>query len=315
MTGFKSYFYKWVEQYLFFPNFFQKLVSVALFPFTILYCVVVAYKRTTAKPIDFGIPIISVGNLIVGGSGKTPVTIALASQVIKKKVAIILRGYGRKSKGLIVVSNDSKILEDVDTSGDEALVLAKSLPSATIIVSENRKEAIVKALELGAKIVFLDDGYRHHDIKKTDILLRPEIEPTNIFCLPSGGYRETKMMYSFADIVLIEEEDFKREVTFSHNNAILETLPSDIILLTAISKPQRLLKFLPKNIKVISYPDHYYFMESDIDELMANYGNSYIVTTLKDYVKLEKFKMKRIILMNLGVTIDEEKVAKLMLNN
>ncbi len=300
--------HKWIEQYLFFPNAFQRLISLALLPLTVLYCVVTAFKRTSAKAHYFGIPVISIGNLIVGGSGKTPVAIALAKD--KKDVCIVLRGYGRKSKGLHIVSNKGKILCDIDTSGDEAMLLADSLPNATIIVSENRSKAVVKARELGCKVVFLDDGYSHHQLQKFDIIIRPEIEPTNIFCLPSGGYRETKMMYAFADMILKDGTDFKRIVTFKKDNKTIEELPQNIVLLTAISKYERLLKFLPKDIKVISYPDHHYFTQEDLEQLKTEYPNFNIITTQKDFVKLKQFNLKNIYIMDLEIKINQDKIIK-----
>ncbi len=305
MIGSKS-LHKWIEQYLFFPNAFQRLISLAFLPLTVFYCMVTAFKRTSAKPLYFGIPVISIGNLIVGGTGKTPVAIALAKD--RKNVAIVLRGYGRKSEGLHIVSNKGKILCDIDASGDEAMLLAKSLPNATIIVSENRSKAVVKAKELGCEVVFLDDGYNKHQLEKFDILIRPEIEPTNIFCLPSGGYRETKMMYAFANMILRDGIDFQRIVTFKHNNKVIEKLPSNIVLLTAISKHERLLKFLPSNVKVVSYSDHYYFTKKDIEELKAKYPNYDIVTTQKDEVKLVQFKLSNLYIMHLEIQIDQEKI-------
>ncbi|MEA3384525.1 MAG: tetraacyldisaccharide 4'-kinase [Campylobacterota bacterium] len=300
---------KWVEQYLFFPNPFQKIVSICMFPLTIIYCVITAYKRISKKPFDFGIPIISIGNLVVGGTGKTPLAIALAKD--KKDAAIILRGYGRESKGLFVVSKNGKILEDVKTSGDEAMVLALSLPKATIIVSENRVDGILKARELGSKVVFLDDGYSKHEILKYDILIRPKEEPTNIFCLPSGGYRDTKMMYAFTDLVLKDSEDFQRIVTFKKNGITINELPKKLLLLTAISKPNRLLEFLPNDIKVESFADHYNFTKDDIDNIQKTYQNYSIVTTLKDMVKLEKFKIDNIYLMDLEILINDESKSKI----
>lgn len=297
----KRFLNLWIEQYLFFPNPFQRLISIAFFPITILYCIVVAYKRISANPIDFGLPIISVGNLVVGGSGKTPVTIALAKD--KEDAFIILRGYGRASKGLVVVSQNGEILQSVSSSGDEAMVLARSLPKASVIVSENRVEAILKAKELGAKIIFLDDGYRHHNIKKFDILIRPEKEPTNLFCLPSGGYRETKMMYAFVPVVLRDGEDFKRIVIFKQNGAILEELPSSIVLLTAISKPQRLLKYLPKNTPLEAFVDHHSFTQNELENLIQKYPNHQFVVTLKDMVKLEQFNLTNLILMDLSIDL------------
>ena len=299
-----SYLTAWIEQYLFFPNILQKLISVCMFPFTIIYCIVVAYKRTSSRAFDFGINVVSIGNLVVGGSGKTPITIALAKK--EENPAIVLRGYGRSSKGMYVISKNGQILEDISTSGDEAMLLAKTLKNATIIVSENRANGVIKAKELGCNIVFLDDGYRHHNIKKFDILIRPKDEPTNLFCLPSGGYKETKMMYSFVPLVLKDGVDFKRIVSFSRNGEKVNTLPSKIILLSAISKPNRLLEYLPANTKTISYYDHYNYTQSDIDNIKSKYPQYTIVTTQKDMVKLEKFNIENIIQMDLDIDIIKE---------
>lgn len=306
-----SFFVQWVEHYLFFPTTFQRLIGVLLLPLTVVYCVVTAYKRLSKKPINFGIPVISVGNLLVGGTGKTPVIISLVKD--KKDVAVILRGYGRDSKGLFVISNNGKILKDIKVSGDEAMLLAQSLPNSTIIVSEDRTKAILKAQELGCKIIFLDDGYGHHEILKYDVLLRPrsENEPTNIFCLPTGGYRDSKMMYSFADMVLVEQKDFKRLVQFTFNNKVVRNLPEKIVLLTAISKANRLLEYLPKNIETIIYPDHHNFIQEDIDNLYLKYPNYNIVATAKDMVKLDKFNLENIYLMDLEVEIEKNEIEKI----
>lgn len=306
LTFFKSFLIKWIEQYLFFPTPFQRLVGILLFPFTILYCVITAYKRLSKKTINLGVPVISVGNLLVGGTGKTPVIISLAKE--RENVAVVLRGYGRVSKGLYVISNNGKILENIQTSGDEAMLLAQSLPNATVIVSENRTDGVLKARELGCKVVFLDDGYRHHEIKKFDILIRPKEEPTNIFCLPSGGYRDTKMMYAFADIVLRENQDFKRVVTFKKDGKIVEILPENIILVTAISKAYRLLEYLPKNISTVIFEDHHNFTQEDINMITTKYPDSAIITTAKDMVKLEQFNLENFYLMDLEVHIENKAV-------
>lgn len=255
-----------------------------------------------AKPIDFGIPIISVGNIIVGGSGKTPVTINLASKY--ENVCIILRGYGRASKGLQIVSLNGKIQVDVKTSGDEAMLLANSLPKATIIVSEDRVKAILKAKELGCKIIFLDDGFSKYQISKFNILLRPKDEPRNIFCLPSGGYREPKGFYAQADIELLEGTDFKRVINIKKDGKISE-LPTKTILITAISKPKRLLEYLPKDIKMISFPDHYSFTKEDISKIQEENKDFAIITTGKDFVKLKEFNIKNLYLMDLEIEISE----------
>lgn len=253
--------------------------------------------------MDFDIPIISIGNIIVGGSGKTPITIELASKY--ENACVILRGYGRSSKGLQIVSLNGDIKVDVTVSGDEAMLLAKSLKKATIIVSENRIEAILKAKELGSKIIFLDDGFSKYSISKFDILLKPQYQPTNNFCLPSGGYREPKSFYKKANIVLQEGKDFKRVITIKKDENIKE-LPAKTILLTAISKPKRLLEFLPKNIKMISFPDHHNFTKEEILDIQNEYKDYAILTTGKDMVKLKEFNLENLYLMDLCIKIDKK---------
>ena len=263
---------------------------------------IILLKRTFAKEIDLGIPVISIGNIIVGGSGKTPLAIKLASNY--ENSCVILRGYGRESKGLFVVSKFGEILVDTKTSGDEAMLLAKSLPKATIIVSEDRVKAILKAKELDCKIVFLDDGFSKYHIKKFNILLRPKKEPTNIYCLPSGGYREPKGLYACADLELKEASDFNRIITFKKDfkEAVL---PEKILLLTAISKPKRLLEFLPEDTKMVSFPDHYSFTNDDIKKIQEEYKDYAIVTTGKDLVKLEKFNIENLYLMDLNIELNK----------
>ena len=270
---------------------------------------IIFIKRVMAKQIEFDIPVISVGNIIVGGSGKTPVTINLASKY--ENACVVLRGYGRASKGLFVVSINGKIQVDVKTSGDEAMLLANSLPKATIIVSENRIKAILKAKELGCKIVFLDDGFSKYKISKFNILLRPKNEPTNIFCLPSGGYREPKGFYAQADIELLEGTDFKRVISIKKDGKVKE-LPSKTLLLTAISKPKRLLEYLPKDIKMISFPDHHTFTKEEIFSIQKEYEEYAILTTGKDLVKLKEFNIKNLYLMDLEIEISKDVNFSLM---
>jgi tetraacyldisaccharide 4'-kinase len=303
MPGYKQILNRWVERYLFYPNIFMQLVSILLFPLTIVYCFVVAIKRQIAKPVDFQIPIVSIGNIIVGGSGKTPVTISLASRFIKS--AVILRGYGRSSKGLVVVSKWGKIDVDVDKSGDEAMVFAKSLPKSLVIVSEDRAKAIQKAKDMKAKIIFLDDAFSKYNILKYDILLRPnpKDEPTNLFCLPSGGYREPKMNYIYSNKVLVDGIDFKRVVKYTKDGEVIDILPKNTVLLSAISKPDRLLEYLPKNIKSVFFEDHHTFTKDEIETLQKKYLDYSIVTTQKDGVKLDSFGIDYI-LMELSIDID-----------
>jgi len=289
--------YFWIEEYLFYPKPSQKLLSYLLLPITFFYCMIIFLKNYLSKAKDFQIPIISIGNLIVGGSGKTPLTIALAKD--HKKVCVILRGYGRISKGLIVVSEYGDIKCDLKSSGDEAMMLAKALPKALIIVSEDRKKAIKKAKDMGAKLIFLDDGYSKKDILKFDILIKPHLAKINSFCLPSGPYREPRSNYPKADLLLIEGEDFKREVKIKNKK-------ENMIFITAISKPKRLDPYLPQNIQKFYFPDHYDFKEDEIRTLMIRSGANSILTTQKDAVKLERLGFELSIL-SLDLKIDPKK--------
>jgi len=240
---------------------------------------------------------VSIGNLVVGGSGKTPFTIAVAKKF--EKSAIVLRGYKRKSSGLYVISNGGEIFEDVNISGDEAMLYAKSLPHSIVIVSEDRVEGIKKAKELGASIVFLDDGYGKHFIKKLDFIL--ESDTKNSFCLPSGPYRE-KLWRGKDAIIIKEDEDFFRKVS------ILDA-SEKMILITAISKPWRLDKWLPSTVIEKKYfPDHYAFEKKEISEIFERSGATSIVTTPKDAVKMEGFNLP-LSIMELDIEVSADIIS------
>ena len=142
-----------LEDYIFYPNSFHKILSIVLYPLSFIYKIallIVDIKYKFKKKHKFPIPIVSIGNLIVGGSGKTPLIIKLASNY--KDSVVILRGYKRQTKDTLIVDiNDKKAIQNY---GDEAVLLANSLPNSLIIVSINRIEGIKKAIQLNKKIVF-----------------------------------------------------------------------------------------------------------------------------------------------------------------
>jgi len=295
----------WVEAYLFYPtSFFQRLLSYCLLPISAIYCTIVLLKRfgNRHKKLFFTVPIISIGNLTIGGNGKTPFCIALAKEY--SNVAIVLRGYGRKSHGLILVSDNGKIMCDTMASGDEAMLYAKSLPQATVIVSEDRVEAIRFAKKRGAKIIFLDDGFSKSHITKIDILIKPTPEPTNSFCLPSGPYREPRFLYKYANLVISEGSDFTRHVEVLN--------PTEkMLLVTAISKPSRLDSYLPENvIAKIAFEDHYMYNEKELITLLHEHNATSILTTQKDAVKMATFDIPLSIL-KLEVAISPKTKTKI----
>lgn len=268
-----------IERYFFAPSTPQKILAFCLLPFSILYCAIATLKRKFARFYDFGIPIISVGNLVLGGSGKSPFIIEIAKDY--QESCVILRGFGRKSKGLKIVSIQGNIQADVQSVGDEAIMLAKALNHSSVIVSENRKNAILKAKELGAKVIFLDDGFRFN-FKKLNILLQPKLEPYFDFCIPSGGYREHKSAYKSADILAKESIDYERKVQ-------LLSPTKRMLLLTAIANPSRLDDYLPNVVGKIILKDHSFFDKTTILEEYAKLNATSLLVTQKDATKLEEF--------------------------
>ena len=258
------------------------------------------FRFKSKKEEDFGVKVISVGNLSVGGSGKTPLVTALAAHY--QNSAIVLRGYGRDSKGLHVVKDKHGILCDVKTSGDEAMIYAKKLHNTIVIVSEDRKKGIVKAKEMGAKIIFLDDAYSKHDIKKLDLLI--EVKTTNNRCFPSGAFRE-KLWQGKKAIVLKDGIDFKRVVE-------VKNATKRMSLVTAIARPQRLDLFLPEVLNKNYFPDHHSFSKQELENIFLHDNAESLLVTYKDFVKVESFGMT-LSLLDLHVEV-EDKVYKIINN-
>ncbi len=258
-------------------------------------------RRVLVTKKDFGLPIVSIGNLIVGGSGKTPFVIALASRY--KNVTIVSRGYGRKSRGLVEVSREGEILVDVTQSGDEAMLMAISLSQASVIVSEERHKAIALAKKKGAKLIILDDGFNRVEIKKFEILLEPK-SIKNYLPFPSGAFREFWFNRMYADVIAKEEEDFRREVSF-------EDLNDKMVLVTAISNPARLDNYLPKGVvKKVYREDHAYFTEQEISKILEEAKATSLLCTSKDKVKMQDFKLP-ISEMKLKLVIKDEIFKKI----
>ncbi|WP_281950972.1 tetraacyldisaccharide 4'-kinase [Nitrosophilus kaiyonis] len=289
----------WIEGYFYNPSILQRAVSILFLPLTAIYCTVVITKRVLCKSKDFDIPIISIGNLTVGGSGKTPFLIEVAKRY--EDVFVILRGYKRESKDIIIVSKNGEILTDVKKSGDEAMLIAKSLPKASVIVSKDRIKAIRLAKENKAKVIFLDDAFHRCEIKKFDILIKRNLK--NSFCLPSGPYREPKSFEKYADLVVEEGKDFKRVV-----NILNPT--KNMLLVTAIANPKRLDKYIPKNIKKIYFEDHHFFTKEEIKEIINKFHPTSLLVTQKDAVKLENFNLNLSIL-DLKLKIDRNILKKI----
>jgi len=296
-----SKFSSFFERLFFKPSFFDWVFILLLSPLSFFYALLMLLRRLLTFKIFYSIPIISIGNLTVGGSGKTPFVIALAKRY--DNVTIILRGYGRQSRGLVEVSRKGHILTDVFSSGDEAMLMATSLENTSVIVSENRQVAIEKAIQEGAEVIFLDDGFNRVNIKKYEILLFPKTIK-NYFTFPSGPFREFFFMQYLADLRLHEEEDFKRVVE-------VENKTDKMLLVTAISNPERLNPFLPKGvIDRVYLDDHAYFNEEELEKRMSELGATSLLLTGKDKVKMKDFKLS-LSVMKLELEIKNEILEKI----
>ncbi|RAX57934.1 tetraacyldisaccharide 4'-kinase [Helicobacter monodelphidis] len=287
---------KFLERYFFNPSVGQKILAIALLPFSLFYALTATIRRSFSSFNTYKAAIISIGNLVVGGSGKTPLVIALAREY-EYSCAIILRGYKRRSKGLYVVAHNGEIRYNVEKSGDEAQLLAKRLPNATIIVSEDRAAGIQQAIKLGRRIIFLDDGFRFK-CNKLNILLKPQLSPYFPFCIPSGAYRELPSAYKSADLVLYEGKEYTREVSIKN--------PTErMLLVTAIANPSRLERFLPVIVGKLSYADHSFFSKEKIATEMQKYQATSLLVTEKDEVKLKDFGFP-LSLLKLEMVIDSD---------
>jgi tetraacyldisaccharide 4'-kinase len=269
----------WIEGYFYHPSISDQLLSLFLSPLSLVYCLIAWIRYLLSSPIDFGIPIVSVGNLTVGGSGKTPLVSALSMGYTKP--AIVLRGYGRKSHGLVVVRDESGILCDVSQSGDEAMLYALTLSHAVVIVSEKRDHAIKMAKSMECEVVFLDDGYGKHTIQKLDLVI--DVDTPNSFCLPSGPYRER--LWSGKKVIMVDENrSFVR-------NVHVENATEKMVLVTAIARPQRLDVYLPEVVDKIYFEDHHFFTQEELEVILEQTGAMSLLVTQKDFVKIAPFNL------------------------
>ncbi len=289
----------WVEEYFYTPNTTQKILSKLLLPLSWLYCLAGLLRYKMQRTEDLGLPVVSIGNLSVGGNGKTPLGIALAKK--QKNSAIVLRGYGRSSSGLQVVCDAKSLLCSVEISGDEAMEYALKLPGSIVIVSEDRKAGIKRAKELGATTVFLDDGYGKHNIKKLDILIKSSTP--NSYCLPSGPYRE-RLYRDKAVVEAVEGVEFRRVVKLRESK-------KSLVLVTAIAKASRLDRYLPALKGRYYFEDHHSFNKDELLKILSESGADALLVTYKDYVKIREFNLDvEIIELSIELESSFEKVVE-----
>ncbi len=184
-------------------------------PLTLIYRGAVAlrnflYDKEILPVRGVEVPVISVGNLSVGGSGKTSLVRFLAQEVgEKRRVAVVMRGYKRKTKGTLVVSDGREVLADVSEAGDEAYMLSKLCRNSVVVVSENRYKGALEAVKLGAEVIILDDGFQHMSLRRDLDVVCIRRSDLGDRLLPFGRLREPLGSIKRADAVVLSYQDLE----------------------------------------------------------------------------------------------------------
>jgi tetraacyldisaccharide 4'-kinase len=301
-------------------------------PFALLYGIGVtvrnmAYRYGILKEINFNIPIISIGNLTMGGTGKTPhieYFIQWLTQYIN--LAVLSRGYKRKTKGFLKVMAQN----NADQVGDEPLQYIRKFPESSIYVSESRVLGIPRIISLNpeAQLILLDDAFQHRAVKPGINILLTEYSRlfTADFLIPMGRLREWRNAYKRADIILVtkcprplttvEKNNIQQGIKLLENQRIFFTtyhykplyhllypqleinLQANMhaLVICAIANTDFLLDYLNSqvsSVKILEYEDHHDFTSHEIAQLKSQFEameveNKIIITTEKDAMRLEK---------------------------
>lgn len=306
----------------------MKLFRFLLFPAAVLYDLVTRIRNYFFdsgffKQTSFKIPVIVVGNLSVGGTGKTP-QIEYLIRLLKDtyKVAVLSRGYKRKTKGFVLL-NEKHNTVDV---GDEPLQYFKKFANIHVAVDANRVAGITNLISLKKPdLVLLDDAYQHRKVKGSFYILLTKYNDlfTDDFLLPTGNLRESRRGASRTDVILVTKcpeylseikqkvikDKFKKynkkvfftAISYSENTLGFKEIKTkdlnnfEVLLITGIANPTPFTNYL-KELKVVfhhlKYADHHYFSKEEITAIKNRFQeikatNKIILTTEKDYVRLE----------------------------
>lgn len=309
----------------------QTLLRILLSPFALLYGLGVllrdlVYRMGMVRPVHFDLPVISVGNLSVGGTGKTP-HIEYLIRLLKDyiRLAVLSRGYLRKTKGFRYVSTASNAAE----VGDEPLQFKLKYPDITVAVSESRSFAIPQMLmrQPDLQLVLLDDAFQHRSVEPSMHILLTEHDRlfTRDYLLPAGRLREWRSAYRRAHHIVVSKcpptlkpeaaEAIRREIApFPHQRVWFSTfqygmpyrlfdstrrqaLTGEVaaLLISAIANTDFLVSHLEEvtgYLDGMPFEDHHYFSPFDMDQMLQRFGNlpgdmtRIILSTEKDATRL-----------------------------
>lgn len=260
-----------------------------------------AYRERHQETVD--VPVISIGNVVVGGTGKTPLTAAIARRLCQNgTVAILSRGYGGKERGPVRVLEDS----DPVVAGDEPVELAQAVPSADVWVARNRVLGAREAATEGAEFIILDDGFSYRGLARdVDLLVFDERGVGNGLLLPAGPLRESAEAIQRADAVLLRGKaepppgwtgpvfrfDVRRARFVSLWGEPVKK-PGEAIAAAGIAWPGRFFAGLrEQRIRLqgaYGLPDHAAWRLNAIRDLEKNAAGKPIIITAKDAVKVRR---------------------------
>ena len=274
------------------------------------------YDGDPARRRQLRRPVISVGNLSVGGSGKTPIVAHLARLLLEhgERPSILSRGYrrDRPQDGVTVVSNGAAVLAGIGSAGDEPLMLARALPGVPVLVGASRYLSGRLAEErLGASVHLLDDGFQHLELRRDVDLLVIDERDLKDQLVPVGRLREPLTTAAQADAALVNSVDdsaaerigralglstcfrVERSLGMPHRLDGADVPTTDRVLAAAgIARPERFFADLASAgwnvVGTIQFPDHHQFTKRDLKRLTAaaRAADAIVMTTEKDAVRL-----------------------------
>lgn len=317
------------------PQFWYKktIISWLLLPGSWLYIMLTAHAAKKAEPYGSKVPILCIGNVTVGGAGKTPTVIALATALEKKgkRVVIVSKGYGGAIKKPTQVSEEHTAYD----VGDEALLLCKA---ATTVVGYVRKQAIKYAETLNPDIIIMDDGMQNNTIKKDMSILVVDalFGIGNGRVLLAGPMRETmkSAMKKAGAVLWIGEKGHHKELQESirkRNKAIIYATIKPLhakkqynagkyIAFAGIGNPDKFFNTLQKYDITLSdkvtFPDHHVYTGKEIEDLInkAKEQDAKLITTEKDMVKIKEKYRKHIKVFPITLEIESDTLLKEIIN-
>lgn len=279
------------------PDFWQSRGALAslLSPLGVLYGASVAFKARRAKPHDAGMPVICIGNLTAGGSGKTPIAIAVAQALRARgrKPFFLTRGYGGSEQGPVQVAR----AHSASAMGDEALLLVRAAPT---IVARDRAAGARLAAEKDADVLVMDDGHQNFALRKSLSLVVVDAESGfgNGLMIPAGPLREpVRQGLSRADAVVLVGDGNPDLQNFSgpvlRARLVAETAPvsgKTVFAFAGIGRPEKFMASLEEGGATVAgscfFADHHPYTDDEILQLKAIAGETMLVTTEKDFVRL-----------------------------